>query len=82
MKKMSRFVALSCLVGAIMTGILACGSEERARAREEALDTLTRRQKDSLVSTLPIPGAGAVGKAMSAVDSANARTRRHDSIIH
>jgi hypothetical protein len=61
--------------------VTTCDGGERARARQEALDTLTRRQKDSLISTMPIPGAGAVGKAMGAVDSANARTRRTDSII-
>jgi hypothetical protein len=61
--------------------LTTCDGGERARQRQEALDTLTRRQKDSLISTMPIPGAGAVGKAMRAVDSANARTQRTDSII-
>lgn len=61
--------------------LLGCDGGERERQRQEALDTLTRRQKDSLISEMPIPGAGAVGKAMRAVDSANARTNRTDSII-
>jgi hypothetical protein len=65
----------------LVVGLLACDGGERERQRQEALDTLTRRQKDSLISTMPIPGAGAVGKAMRAVDSANARTGRTDSII-
>ena len=43
-------------------------------------DTLTRRQKDSILSTLPVPGAGAVGKALDAADAARARAERHDTI--
>ena len=45
-----------------------------------AADTLTRRQKDSIVSTLPIPGAGAVGKALRASDQALDRALAHDTI--
>ncbi|NJD19654.1 MAG: hypothetical protein FIA95_10290 [Gemmatimonadetes bacterium] len=43
-------------------------------------DTLTRRQRDSIFSTLPIPGAGKIGDAMRAADKINARTRAIDSI--
>lgn len=53
------------------------GAEEGADA---AQDTLTRREKDSIVSELGLPGSGAVGNAMKAVDSINARSARHDSI--
>lgn len=60
------FLALSCGGGK--------GSDEAAQ------DTLTRRQKDSIVSTLPVPGAGAVGKAMEAADAARARAEQHDTI--
>ena len=61
-----------------MGGLLSCsggGGEAASPA-----DTLTRRQKDSIVSELPIPGSNAVGNAMRAVDSINARTQRHDTI--
>ena len=61
--------------------LMTCDGGERARQRQEALDTLTRRQKDSLISTMPIPGAGAVGKALSVTDSVKARAERIDSII-
>jgi len=47
---------------------------------QAAQDTLTRRQKDSIVSTLPVPGAGAVGKALDAADAARARAEMHDTI--
>lgn len=43
-------------------------------------DTLTRRQKDSIISTLPIPGAAGVGRALDASDAAAERARRLDSI--
>jgi len=61
--------------------LMACDGGERARQRQEALDTLTRRQKDSLISTFAIPGAGAVGKALRVTDSVKARAERIDSII-
>jgi uncharacterized metal-binding protein len=53
------------------------GGEPEASA---AADTLTRRQKDSLISTLPVPGAGAVGAAQRASDAARARALAHDSV--
>ena len=49
-------------------------------AEQAAQDTLTRRQKDSIISTLPVPGAGAVGKALDAADAARARAEQHDTI--
>ena len=55
--------------------LAACGQEEPAVA-----DSLTRAQKDSIVADLPVPGAGAVGRAMDARDRANARTAGHDTI--
>jgi len=59
----------------------ACsGGGEGADAGRTAADTLTRRQKDSIISTMPIPGAGAVGRALRAADSAQARADRHDSL--
>ena len=47
---------------------------------QSAADTLTRAQKDSIVATLPIPGASAVGRALDARTRANARTEAHDTI--
>ena len=43
-------------------------------------DTLTQRQKDSIVSTLPVPGAEAVGRALDAADAARKRAQEHDTI--
>ena len=43
--------------------VLGCGGGDNADG-QAAQDTLTRRQKDSIISTLPVPGAGVVGKAL------------------
>lgn len=58
--------------------LAACGGGEADA--ETAADTLTRAQKDSIIAELPIPGAGAVGRALDARDAANARTEAHDTI--
>ncbi len=67
------------IVAAAVLGVWACGQSGES-ASDQAADTLTRRQKDSIVSTLPVPGAGAVGAAMDARDEANTRTEAHDTI--
>ena len=45
-----------------------------------AADTLTRRQKDSITSTMPLPGARGVGNAMKAADRIQARADQLDSL--
>lgn len=67
-------VALVCL------GVAACGQGPGEADATAATDTLTRRQKDSIISTIPLPGAGAIGGAQRAVDQANARVLAHDTI--
>lgn len=60
-----------------MVGALtACrGSEAKEPATE-----LTRAQKDSIVTGIPIPDVAAVGGAMRARDAADARMGAHDTI--
>ena len=55
---------------------VACTSKPPATT---AQDTLTRRQKDSAIGASAIPGTQGVRKAMSAADSAAARTAAIDS---
>jgi hypothetical protein len=52
-----------------------------ACAKDDTQQTTTRteREKDSLIARSPIPGAKAVGKAMSVADSAAARGARIDT---
>ncbi len=67
------------LMGVFLVAAGSCGDGGGGDA-QTARDTLTRRQKDSIISTLPVPGAGAVGKALDAADAAKARAERLDTI--
>ena len=71
-----RLVAGLILAATVVTA--GCG--DRAARRQEAVDTLTQRQRDSLLSTMPVPGAGAVGKALEAADRARERAQQHDTM--
>jgi hypothetical protein len=66
------------VVAAAVLSVWACG--ESAGDAQTAVDTLTRRQKDSLISTMPIPGAGAVGRALEVQDLTRQRALDLDSI--
>jgi hypothetical protein len=71
--------AVTVVVAAFgMAAFAACG--KGAGDGQTAADTLTRRQRDSIISTLPIPGAGGVGRALGAQDAARARADALDSI--
>jgi hypothetical protein len=59
--------------------IAACGGKSDA-ARKAAADTLSERQRDSILAKSSIPGASAVGKAMTAADSTSARVRASDTV--
>jgi hypothetical protein len=67
------------LLAAALVALIGCGGGGEESGQLDP-DTLTRRQKDSLLSTLPVPGAGAVGKALEAADAARARAEQHDTI--
>ncbi len=67
------------LVAAAMLGVWACGQSADPDATTNR-DTLTRRQKDSIVSTMPIPGASGIRGAQTAADRAAERAQRHDTI--
>ncbi len=67
------------LLTALVGGTVACGGSRSAEART-AVDTLTRRQKDSLVSTMPIPGASRIRDAQKASDAQRARNALLDSL--
>ena len=66
------------IVAVAVLGVGACGGG--AGDAQSAADTLTRRQKDSLIAEMPIPGASAVGRALDATDRASARAAEHDTI--
>lgn len=58
--------------------VTACGSGDSASTVNR--DTLTQRQKDSILANSRIPGAGAVGKAMRVADSTSARVQRANAV--
>lgn len=68
------------VVAAAVLGVWACG--DSAGDAQTAIDTLTRRQKDSLISTMPIPGAGAVGRALDVQDLTRSRANDLDSLLN
>ena len=67
------------IVAAAMLGVWACG--QGAGDTANSADTLTRRQKDSLIATMPIPGARGVGRALDAQDRSRERAADLDSIL-
>ena len=77
-ERMKRVVVVALAVLAVG----ACGraASEGTSAAKVDRDTLSRRQKDSIVSTMPIPGASKIGDAQRAVDKINANTHRLDTI--
>jgi len=70
MNGMTRGVIAVCLL------LAGCGGSGSSRAA----DTLTERQRDSMLAGSRIPGARGVGAALRAADSASARIRATDSV--
>lgn len=73
----------STLLVAVLLGSLAlsgCPEGNADAPAQNDRDTMTQRQRDSVTATLPLPGARGVGGALDAVDAANARAARHDSM--
>ena len=75
-----RFLLAAVTALVVSAGAVGCGGGGEESGQLDP-DTLSRRQRDSILSTLPVPGAGAVGKALDAADAARARAERHDSIL-
>ena len=59
--------------------LAACSGGKAAKSAADG-DSLTERQRDSILSQSRIPGATGVGRAMRAADSASARVRATDSV--
>ena len=60
--------------------LVACPDGSGRASRKAPADTLTTRQRDSVLGETPIPGASGVRKALEIQDSARARNARIDSI--
>ncbi len=66
------------LLAVAMAVMAACAKP--APPRQAAGDTLSRRQKDSVLGASRLPGSRGIRGALSAQDSAAARNARVDSI--
>jgi hypothetical protein len=63
----------------LVVGLLvACGGQSGKSAAQG--DTLTERQRDSILARSGIPGAAGVGSAMRAADSTSAHIRAADTV--
>jgi hypothetical protein len=58
--------------------VAACSGGKPAKSA--AGDSLTERQRDSILARSRIPGASGVGAALRAADSTSARVRAADSV--
>lgn len=66
---------------ALAAALAGCPERGDQTVQQNDRDTLTRRQRDSIAATLPIPGARAIGGAMGAADAASANAAQHDSLL-
>lgn len=58
--------------------LVACARSDAPRMQNA--DTLTQRQRDSVVGASKLPGAQGISKAQKAQDAENARTAKADSM--
>ena len=67
------------LLGLLLAPAIGCGGQTRTSGAARG-DTLSERQRDSILAQSRIPGATGVGKAMRVADSTSARVRAADSV--
>lgn len=68
------------LTAGLLILFIACGTTGDADKNVVQGDTLTERQRDSMLAGSRIPGARGVGTAHNAADSASARVQIADTI--
>ena len=68
-------------VGVILSAVVlaSCSGKQEEGTASAPADTLTRRQRDSVIANSKLPYAGAARKAMGAADAASAQARAQDS---
>lgn len=65
----------SFVLGIVFVAGAACGGSSGG-SQAGARDSLTERQRDSILAKSKIPGASGVGRAMTAADSTSARVQQ------
>jgi hypothetical protein len=73
-RSMTRFLG----AGAMILALAACSKHSEA---DRSRPAMSERQRDSTIAGSRLPGAGTVGKALAASDSASARAARADSLL-
>jgi hypothetical protein len=68
------------LVLGIATLAAGCPAGGESADAEQAVETMTRQQKDSVIAESRLPGARGVRGALDASDAAARRAAEHDSI--
>ncbi len=58
----------------------ACAKTTKPAQQANDQDTMTVRQSDSVLSTMPIPGAKGIRKAQKAADEMNKRMQELDTL--
>lgn len=64
----------------VAVGLLCAACGGQAQKSSAAEDSLSERQRDSMLAKSRIPGASGVGKAMRVADSTSAGIRATDSV--
>lgn len=64
----------------LILAIAACSAEQPKSQQTVNRDTLSQRQKDSILANSRIPGASGVKRAMAAADSTSAQAHRADVV--
>lgn len=72
-----QLMTLIISLGIAILIVAGCSGDSTEKAPKK---DLTQRKRDSLLSESGLPGAGAVGKAISVSDSASARAKRGDEL--
>jgi len=68
------------LAAALVVLLTACGGGKPEKSSAAPGDSLTERQRDSILAGSRIPGARGVGAAMRYADSTSAHIRATDSV--
>jgi hypothetical protein len=68
------------VVAAALALLAACSGSDGGSRPSVNRDTLSQRQRDSILAQSRIPGAAGVGRAMRAADSTSARIQRANAL--
>ena len=68
------------LTAGMLATAVACGDKHKATAGAGTTDSMTERQRDSMLAGSRIPGASGVGAAMRAADATSNGIHAADSV--